>query len=516
LGIGRKISIVCFTILVVGLFLLNDAFAVDPPTIKITKNATNADGAFDFTITNGTGSVQASIPNTAINNMTAPLTVIPGTYNVTEIVPANWNLISSDCLVNGVPQNTTLNFNVTAGDSAECIFENVFVGNSTIKITKNATNADGAFDFTITNGTGSVQASIPDTAINNMTAPLTVIPGTYNVTEIVPANWNLISSDCLVNGVPQNTTLNFNVTAGDSAECIFENTNTDVDNDGIKNEIDTQPAVPSFDFSDIPGGGTTSGTITSSGDQTLTITEEPNPDGVKIVADISGGSTAATVSACGGATILTLTAGDESIVTCSSVTIEILIGPIEVEIIADDASTADVILDGGDEFFFDDATFTIESVAGTAEITFVDQDGTTAELSLTQNNELTFDSTEFTFDAPTTNTDDLIIVVDGAEITVSPGETLETTPEGLINSLIDDINDLVDDGVLNNGQGNSFTTKLDGALAKLAQEKTTPACNKINAFTNQVNAFINGGNLTPEQGNLLLDTANLVIDDICN
>jgi len=59
--------------------------------------------------------------------MTAPLIVQPGNYSVTESIPAEWNLISSDCLVNGVPQNTTLNFNATLGDSVECIFENEFV-----------------------------------------------------------------------------------------------------------------------------------------------------------------------------------------------------------------------------------------------------------------------------------------------------------------------------------------------------------------------------------------------------
>jgi len=210
-----------------------NSFTLIDPTIKITKNATNADGAFSFTISNATNpsnSTIVSIPNTAANNMTSPISLIPGSYNVTEIVPAGWTLDASNCLINGVPQNTTLNINVTAGDSAECIFVDTFVippPQPTIKITKNATNADGAFSFTISNATNpsnSTIVSIPNTAANNMTSPISLIPGSYNVTETVPAGWTLDASNCLINGVPQNTTLNFNITLGDAVECIFENT----------------------------------------------------------------------------------------------------------------------------------------------------------------------------------------------------------------------------------------------------------------------------------------------------
>jgi len=149
--------------------------------------ATGAGAAYLLNATN-TSTFVISIPDTAINNMTVPLTVLPGNYSVTETVPSGWTLDASDCEKNG--------------NSVECIFENTFVIPSlppTIKITKNATNADGAFSFTIfnaTNPTNSTLVSIPNTAINNMTTPLTVIPGNYSVTEIVPAGWTLDASDC--------------------------------------------------------------------------------------------------------------------------------------------------------------------------------------------------------------------------------------------------------------------------------------------------------------------------------
>jgi len=126
-----------------------------------TDNTGNTDSgvAFLFDATNLSNSTVVSIPNTAINNMTTPLSVISGNYSVTETVPAGWTLDASDCEKNGISLGTTLNFNVTLGDSVECIFENTKLpvppSLPTIKITKNATNADGAFDFTITNSTGS-------------------------------------------------------------------------------------------------------------------------------------------------------------------------------------------------------------------------------------------------------------------------------------------------------------------------------------------------------------------------
>jgi len=66
--------------------------------------------------------------------------------------------------------------------------------------------------------------------------------------------------------------------------------NPDDDNDGIFDEVDTQPNTFSNDFSDMGLSGTTTGTITARGDQTLRITEEANPEGVRIKSVSAGGS----------------------------------------------------------------------------------------------------------------------------------------------------------------------------------------------------------------------------------
>jgi hypothetical protein len=108
----------------------------------------------------------------------------------------------------------------------------------------------------------------------------------------------------------------------------------DDDGDGIYNIIDTEPTTYSNHFSDesLDPPGTTSGTILDRGDQSLVIKEEPNPDGVRITAAPSGGTTPASVSVCGGVAAISLTAGDEAVVTCGSATVQVFVGPVEVEL----------------------------------------------------------------------------------------------------------------------------------------------------------------------------------------
>ena len=99
----------------------------------------------------------------------------------------------------------------------------------------------------------------------------------------------------------------------------------DMDSDGIANDVDTDPLADTGEFSD----GTTSGTVTDPGNQTLAISDEPYPDGVRITAASGGSGAAATVSVCNETANLTFSAGDDVVVTCGSVTISVWIGPLE-------------------------------------------------------------------------------------------------------------------------------------------------------------------------------------------
>ncbi len=72
-------------------------------------------------------------------------------------------------------------------------------------------------------------------------------------------------------------------------------------------------------------------------------------------------------------------------------------------------------------------------------------------------------------------------------------------PEETCEVLIDDVEALVEAGVLNRGQGNSLIRKLD-------------ACNQLEAFIGQVNSLIGGGVLPADDGQPLIDTASNIRD----
>jgi len=120
----------------------------------------------------------------------------------------------------------------------------------------------------------------------------------------------------------------------------------DSDGDGIEDSIDTEPQTPSAIFDD----GFSSGQVTS-GQEFLTITDVDGP-GISIAA-----TGPATVSACGISSI-SFVAGEVTVI-CSSVTIEVISGTVEVEFTADDGTTATTTLDTGDNVTFDSQTVTI-------------------------------------------------------------------------------------------------------------------------------------------------------------
>jgi len=80
--------------------------------------------------------------------------------------------------------------------------------------------------------------------------------------------------------------------------------------------------------------------------------------------------------------------------------------------------------------------------------------------------------------------------------------------EGAFDELTDVIEDLGDDGTLNNGQENSLTQKLENILAKLNKGQTNAACNQLGAFENQVLDLVANGILTTTEGQALIDASS--------
>jgi predicted extracellular nuclease len=89
---------------------------------------------------------------------------------------------------------------------------------------------------------------------------------------------------------------------------------------------------------------------------------------------------------------------------------------------------------------------------------------------------------------------------------------LELTTEAEIIELINDVQKLFDDGVLNGGQANALTSKLENVLVKLANGNSNAAANQLGAFINQVEDFVNEEILTAEQGDLLIKPAALLVE----
>jgi pullulanase-type alpha-1,6-glucosidase len=83
--------------------------------------------------------------------------------------------------------------------------------------------------------------------------------------------------------------------------------------------------------------------------------------------------------------------------------------------------------------------------------------------------------------------------------------------EDQIDLLIDDVEDLVDAGVLNGGQSNALISKLENAIAKIENGQVKPAVNLLNAFINQVMSYQDDGILTAEQAAALIATAEDII-----
>lgn len=135
-------------------------------------------------------------------------------------------------------------------------------------------------------------------------------------------------------------------------------TRCDTDGDGIFDEIDLNPTDPNVvDFSDNAIPTPTTGRIITTGSQTITIMDMPDPRGVYIAADSSGGPVPAEISVCGGTSTVFLSAGSQTIVTCGSVTIEVISETVSVDFFGNDGTVATATISEGNSIEFDPTTW---------------------------------------------------------------------------------------------------------------------------------------------------------------
>lgn len=80
-----------------------------------------------------------------------------------------------------------------------------------------------------------------------------------------------------------------------------------------------------------------------------------------------------------------------------------------------------------------------------------------------------------------------------------------------VGDLAEEIQKLVDAGILNNGQANALLSKLASASASFDKGNLVAAQNTIRAFINQVEGFVSAGVLTAAEGQVLIDAANVIL-----
>ncbi|MCI0554306.1 MAG: PKD domain-containing protein, partial [Anaerolineae bacterium] len=92
------------------------------------------------------------------------------------------------------------------------------------------------------------------------------------------------------------------------------------------------------------------------------------------------------------------------------------------------------------------------------------------------------------------------------------------TSQEATGSLINQVQALVDAGILNQGQGNGLIAKLEAATQQLDNGNINAAINQLQSFINQVNDFISSTPpiLTAAEGQPLLDAANAIIAVLSN
>src|SRR5688572_15307491 len=194
---------------------------------KTTETNDNATTTFTFNTSapsaGGVSSFSANIAGSQTNVVVANQVLFaPGTYNLSEVVPAGWDLATASCTIqSGSPTstgtfagNTITGLSIQTGLETICTFTNQ--KDSNIIVVKQ-TDPDGdPQSFTFTASYDADGFSLSDGQQDNSGD---LDPGTYSVSETVPAGWDLESATCSDGSEPNNISLQ----AGETVTCTFTN-----------------------------------------------------------------------------------------------------------------------------------------------------------------------------------------------------------------------------------------------------------------------------------------------------
>ena len=188
-------------------------------SIIIRKKTVGGTGTFSFT-SNTLGSIPDLTTTAAGDPGIASTTkggLNPGTYDVAETgPPAGWTLTSATCSDGSDPSAISLQDNETV----TCTFTNT--AKATLIVEKITDDGQGAFDYTsstLNPASFTLTTTGPNAAGKASRTFADILPGTYDVAESVPANWNLVSSGCS----DQSPVTAIVLSAGETVTCTFHN-----------------------------------------------------------------------------------------------------------------------------------------------------------------------------------------------------------------------------------------------------------------------------------------------------
>jgi Prealbumin-like fold domain len=246
-------------------------------TIIVEKITDDGFGPFDFTsatLTPSPFTLTTTAPGAAGKDSRTFGNLIPGSYDVTETVPAGWNLVSFTCDDGSTP----LAISVSAGETVTCTAHNARKRGAIdiLKLRKHA--ASGPDDiphagvtFTVTGGgIPAPGIAVVTDADGEACVPgllLSSFVGAYTVTETVPSGYHVVSTN------PQVKSVTSEATCSTGSRPLAEFHNLPLTN--VRVEVDSQ--VPGGTASVIDCGPDGSGSTGADGDGFLAIpNKEPS------------------------------------------------------------------------------------------------------------------------------------------------------------------------------------------------------------------------------------------------
>lgn len=230
-------------------------------SITVVKNTVGGDGTFAFT---GSSSFNITTSGGTGQYVISPLS--PGQYSVSESAPSGWDLsalVCNDPTGDTTVASGTASIALAAGENVTCTFTDTARGS--LQIAKTTVGGDGTFSFSSAPALSGL-STITTSGGTSTPVTMTVVPGSYSVTETVPTGWDLTAVNCTPSaaGSLSGSTETITVAAGQSVSCTF----VDTKRASITVVKNTTGGDGTFNFS--ATGGISFGITTTSGNASNT------------------------------------------------------------------------------------------------------------------------------------------------------------------------------------------------------------------------------------------------------